>query len=222
MAGIIKADRWSDTPSSSSSNSVAFNFEDISAKASDYLSVAQQQAQQIVAAAEQEAAQIRQQAQEQGRQQALVEAQELVGETLDEQLATLVPALQAAVDDLRHSKAEWLRHWEQRTVGLAAAISERVIRRELQQSPEITLELVREALELSMGTGDVTIQLHPEDYDTMRDQTLAITSQLASVGSATIVPTSDVSRGGCRVVTEFGVVDQTIEAQLERIAEELG
>lgn len=219
MAGIIKADRRSDV--ATTLKSVAFNFEDISTRASDYLSTVRQQAQQIVAQAQQEAEQIRQQAHVQGRQQALHEAQQLVGETLDKQLTTLVPALQEAVDDIRHSKAEWLKHWEQRTVGLASSIAERVIRRELQQTPEITIELIRDALELSMGTGDVTIQLHPEDYESLRDHAVALTNQLTSVGSAKIIPTDDVSRGGCRIVTEFGVVDQTIEAQLERIAEEL-
>lgn len=220
MAGIIKTDRRSDAPTSV--RSVAFNFEDISSRASDYLSNAQQQAQQIVAKAEAEAAQIRQQAREEGRQQALQEAQQVVGETIDQELTILVPALQAAIEDIRHSKAVWLRHWEQRTIGLAASIAERVIRRELEQTLEITIDWIREALELSMGTGDVTIQLHPEEYYTLRDHTAAITGQLASIGSANIVSSDDVSRGGCRVVTEFGVIDQTIEAQLDRIAEELG
>ena len=36
-----------------------------------------------------------------------------------------------------------------------------------------------------------------------------------------IVADPDVSPGGCRVVTEFGVIDETYEAQLDRIAEEL-
>ena len=71
------------------------------------------------------------------------------------------------------------------------------------------------ALDTDFESGEVP------DYEAMREQTTAITGQLASVGTATIVPSDAVSQGGCRVLTEFGVVDQTIEAQLERIAEEL-
>lgn len=219
MAGIIKADRRTDAPRAL--QSIAFNFEDMSTRANNYLIQVNQQAAQIVATAKAEAAQIAAQARQQGYQQALQEAQQTLGETLDEQLRTLVPALQAAIDDIRQSRASWLQHWEQQTVHLAASIAQQVIRRELQSTPEITIDLVREALELAMGNGSVTIQLNPADYDALRDQVATIADQLQSVGSAEIVSNDDVTPGGCRVVTEFGTIDQTFEAQLDRIAEEL-
>lgn len=219
MAGIIKADRWSDAPTTL--RSAAFNFEDVATRADRYLATVQQQAERIVASAKAQAEQIAEEARQEGYQRAVQEAHKMLGETLDEQLATLVPALQQAVEDIGHSRASWIRHWERETVRLAAAIAERVIRRELCETPEVTVELIREALELAMGSGDLTIQLHPRDYEALRDRTDAITDHLHTVGSADVVPNDGVSPGGCRVVTEFGLIDQTIEAQLDRITEEL-
>ena len=219
MAGIIKSGKFD--KSATALHSVAFNFEDMSERANDYLAVVRRQAEQILHDAKSQAAQIAAAAKAEGRQAALKEAQQSLGATLDQQLATLLPALQQAVQDIRHSKAAWLAHWESQTISLATAIAERVIRREVANTPEITLELIRDALELALGAGKVTIQLSPQDYDALRDRAEGVAKQLGKLAATNIVTDPDVSPGGCRVVTEFGVIDQTFEAQLARIAEEL-
>ena len=219
MAGIIKAGKLD--RAASALQSAAFNFEDMSDRANNYLSVVRQQAEQILQHAKAEAAQIAASAKREGQQAALQEARASLGATLDQQLATLLPALQQAVQDIRHSKAMWLTHWESQTIVLATAIAERVIRREVASTTEITVDLIRDALELAMGAGTVTIQLCPQDYDALRDRAEGVARQLGKLGATNIVADPDVSLGGCRVVTEFGVIDQTFEAQLARIAEEL-
>lgn len=219
MAGIIKSGAFDH--SATGLQSVAFNFEDMSERANDYLSVVRRQAAQILQDAKAEAARIAAAAKAEGKQAALKEAQQTLGETLDQQLATLLPALQQAVQDIRHSRSSWLAHWESQTIVLATAIAERVIRREVANQPEITLELIRDALELALGAGNVTILLSPQDYDALRDRAESMAKQLGKLAATNIVADPDVSPGGCRVVTEFGVIDQTFEAQLARIGEEL-
>lgn len=219
MAGIIKAGELD--RSATTLRSAAFNFEDISERANNYLAVVRQQAEQILQTAKNEAAQIATAAKAEGRESALQEARQSLGKTLDEQLATLLPALQQAVQDIRHSKAVWLTHWESQTIALATAIAERVIRREVANTQEITVDLIRDALELAMGAGRVTIQLSPRDHEALRDRAENVAKQLGKLGATDIVADPQLSPGGCRVVTEFGVIDHTIEAQLARITEEL-
>ena len=219
MAGIIKSGELQQ--GTRTLNSVAFNLEDMSDRAAGRLAIVRQQAEQIVAAAKRQADQIWQQAKEQGRQAALQEARRAAGATLDQQLASLLPALQQAVEDIRHSKAIWLQQWERQTVQLATAIAERIIRREVRQRPEIAEGLIREALELAMGAGSVTVHLSPQDYEALRDRTKNFTQQLGPLAAAELMPDAEITPGGCRVVTDFGVIDQTIEAQLSRIREEL-
>ncbi|MBC8354137.1 MAG: hypothetical protein H8E66_19265 [Planctomycetes bacterium] len=219
MAGIIKADGLD--RSANTLRSAAFNFEDMSNRANDYLTVVRRQAEQILQNAKAEATQIADQAKVEGQQAALQEAQHSAGTTLDQQLATLLPALQQAVQDIRHSKATWLTHWESQTITLATAIAERIIRREVATTPAITIDLIRDALELAMGAGRITIQLNPHDYSALRDRTEGLAKQLGRIGTTDIVSDPAVSAGGCRVVTEFGVIDQTFEAQIDRITEEL-
>ena len=43
------------------------------------------------------------------------------------QLATVLPALRQAVEDIHHAKQAWLTHWEASGVHVAAAIAKRLI-----------------------------------------------------------------------------------------------
>ena len=81
-----------------------------------------------------------------------------------EQTAPVLAGLRLAVADLQDAKQQWLSHWEAGAVRLATRIAARVIRREVRAQPEITLALVREALELAAGSPTVRVHLNPKDY----------------------------------------------------------
>ena len=52
-------------------------------------------------------------------------------------------------------------------IHVAASIAGRVIRRPLPGMPEVTLNLIREALELAAGSPQLRIHLHPSDHDAL-------------------------------------------------------
>lgn len=219
MAGIIKA---SETIGGRRHvQSAAFNFDDMDQKAAAYVQQVRERAKQILTEARDEADQLRQQAHEQGRQAARKEAENTVQARLDEQLRTLLPALERAVAEIHESKVLWRKHWEQNVVRLAVAIAERVVRRELSRQPDITLDLIREALELAAGSGRITLHISPQDQAALRDRITQLTARLAQLAPADIVADAAIAPGGCRVTTEFGEIDQQIASQLSRIEEEL-
>jgi flagellar assembly protein FliH len=146
---------------------------------------------------------------------------ELLEARVDEHLSTVVPALSDLVEQMAMAKADWLAHWERTAIHVAAAIAARVVRRELARSPEITLTLVREALELAAGAGDIQLRLHPDDFETLGHHAGRLAGELARLGKVDVVPDPAITKGGCRVDTRFGTIDQRLEAQLARIEEEL-
>jgi flagellar assembly protein FliH len=196
---------------------VAFNFDDMTTQAKGYLDHVRAEAVKIVARAQQEAAALRRRAEVEGRQAAL----QTVEQVVQKQLATVLPALRKATHDIQDAKQTWLTQWEASGVHVAAAIAKRLIRRELTAHPEITLTLVREALELAAGSAQVRIHLHPDDRAALGDQVQLLIREMSGLGSAELVADAAVTRGGCRVETRFGVIDQQFEAQLARIEEEL-
>jgi flagellar assembly protein FliH len=96
-----------------------------------------------------------------------------------------------------------------------------VIRQELAKQPTITLELVRESLQLAAGMGALKVCLHPGDYAVLRDGVAQIIGEMQQLAPTELVADAAVSPGGCRVDTQFGSIDQQIEVQLARIRDEL-
>ena len=195
-----------------------FNYADVGDRAQAYLDQVRKQAAEILIQAQEDAAQIRAEAQEQGRAAALEAARCVLEEKMSRQLTTLLPALRDAIDRIHGSRAEWLTHWERIGVHVAAAIAGRVIRREVSRTPEITLALVKEALELAAGNGAIQLRMHPDDLAALGDRVTTLAAELARLGTPEVVADSQITIGSCRVDTRFGVIDQQFEAQLALVA----
>jgi flagellar biosynthesis/type III secretory pathway protein FliH len=212
MSTVIRA-----SERNNGTQTVAFNFEDMSERSEKYLVKVRAEALQIVVKAQQEAATIRRRAEQEGRQAAL----QAVEGMIKSQFATVIPALRQAVQNIQEAKQSWLRHWEAAAVRVSGAIAEKLVRREIGRHPEITLTLVREALELAAGSSQLRIQLNPDDLKALRDQVCVLIDEIAPLAGAEFNADPEIAPGGCRVETRFGVIDQQFAAQLKRIEEEL-
>lgn len=218
MAGIIKSGVWHEVGGMAP---VTFNFEDMTSKADHYLDSIRRQATQILTQAKERVSAIEADARERGRQTAVQQATQIAQQHLDKRLQSLLPALEQSITAIQHSRETWLRHWEQNTVRLAVSIAERLIRKELSKTPEISLDWIREALEYVTGEARVTLHLNPADYETLGEHAQQLLDRLTKLGAATISPNPAIEPGGCQVVTDFGNIDNQLSSQLQRIQEEL-
>lgn len=221
MTTIIKSSGIRGGSVASSPRPVAFSFNEFSDQAEQYLTDVRREAARIVQQAKTEAEQIRRQAEQAGRLAAEEAAHRVLDEKVSRQMATLRPALESAVAQLVDARGTWLDQWQTHAFELAAAMAERIIRREIQQRPEITLDWIREALELAAGASEVVLHLHPEDLEGLGSQINEITRTFSNLAVATMAPDEKVSRGGCVVKTKFGVIDQQVRTQLDRLIVEL-
>lgn len=216
MAGIIKASGTAD--STAKSPLKAFHFDDVG---QSYLGNVRAEAAKIVNQARQEAAKIRTKATEEGRQAAIQAAQASLKARLDQQLGEILTALKQATIQIEQSRHAWQQHWERHAVQLATAIAARICRRELSRDPNISLDWIRESLNLAAGNAEVIVRLCPADHEVLAPQIERITRELTGLGTMKIVADDAITAGGCRVDTEFGSLDQQLESQLARISEEL-
>jgi flagellar assembly protein FliH len=198
-----------------------FNLDDMSGKANQYLDQIRLQAAKIVQQAQHDADAIRKRAEADGQKAALQAVERITEDKVSKQMATLLPALRQTVESLAQSKQTWLNHWEKTAVHVACAIASRVIRREVSSEPEITIQLVREALELAAGSSEIRLRLHPNDFNSLGGQVKRLSEQFSKVGTVAVVSDPEITLGSCRVDTRFGTIDQQFEAQLARIEEEL-
>jgi flagellar assembly protein FliH len=216
MSTIIKA-----TDRNKAVHTVAFNFDDMAARANECLDAVRGEAAKLLSDAKKEAAALRKKAEAEGRREGLAAIERLTQERLATELTTLKPALEQAVREIRDAKQAWLRHWERSAIHVSAAIAARLVRRELAHDPQITIKLVREALELAAGNAELKIRLNPTDHANLRGQVESVARELAPLAKSELIADPQVTPGGCRVETQFGVIDQQFESQLARIEEEL-
>jgi flagellar biosynthesis/type III secretory pathway protein FliH len=221
MATIIRKHGASQSSGAPVARPVAFNFEDMNDRASEYLETVRTEAAKIVQQAHQQAEQIRRQAQVDGKKAAEEAAQKALDDRIARRMDTIFPALDQLVSQLTDAKAELMRRWEESAVAVATAIAERVIRRELERKPEITLDLIAEALRLAAGAADVTVHINQTDHEHLGPQVNRLAETLSRLTPTMVYADPDVTPGGCIVRTKFGEIDQQIESQLARIRDEL-
>lgn len=215
MGGVIKAGAM--TGGAAAENTL-FQFDDMG---NSYLAKVRQEANQIIAAARAEAEKVKASALEEGKKNAAEAIKAQVQAKVEDQLRTIKPALDAVLKELQQSRQAFQNHLEGLALKIAVSISQRLTRGALRHNPDITLQWIREALELAANAEQLSVRLNPSDYATLGDRAKALGAQLATAGTIEIVSDATVSLGGCRVHTEFGVIDQQLESQLSRIDEEL-
>lgn len=204
---------------------IPYNFEDLSARAKSYLDDVRAQARAIIEQAQQEGEQIRKQAEA----EALAAAERTMRQRVEQQARQLVkqhvetslPALQQAIHAVYETRNAWLARWETQAVGLARAIAEKLIRGELSFQPDIPLRLVKESLELASGSPQLRLRFHPADHALLADSAQELAAQVAPLAELELVADAKIAQGSCMLETEYGHIDQTWEAQLRRIEEEL-
>lgn len=221
MATIIKRDSQVETPSGRSVRPIAFSFEEMAGRADEYLASVRKEAAKIVQQAHSEAEQVRRKAEQAGREAAEQAIEQLLNQRIQQQMRTLRPALEAVAQQINDARGLWLSEWETSAIHLSTKIAEKILRKKLDDAPDAPLALIRESLELASGSARVTLKLNPIDCKHLNDAAEEIVDSLKELAPATIVADASISRGGCRVITEFGEIDQRIESQLERLEQEL-
>lgn len=194
----------------------AFDFVDLEQQAQHCLEQAQATAREIVQNAREEAARSHAKA----VRDAETRMEILVQERLTQLVGGLFDSLEKAAGELDRLKADWVDQAERHVVRLALRMAGCVIRREVAADPQVSLSLIREALELLAGSRELVLSLHPEDYAALRGPLEQMLAQQPQT-QMKIQTDANLARGGCLLETSLGRVDQRIETQLLRIEKEI-
>jgi flagellar assembly protein FliH len=140
----------------------------------------------------------------------------------EEALTALTPALEAlaqateAVQADQHVRAERLEH---HAVDLALFLAEKILGGALAVQPDHVLEAVRGALRGIVERERITVLVHPEDLELVRDAMDGIRATLGGIEHCEVQAERRVSRGGAVVRTPDGDVDARVETKLQRARE---
>jgi len=125
--------------------------------------------------------------------------------------------LTQTLDELTTLRAKMIHQTERQMVQLALAVARRIVHREVSLDQDLLIAVARVALDRLGDSAQVTIRLHPEEYEATGAARVA---QLTSA-NVTVVPDARIPRGGCRVESNVGSLDAGVDAQLQEIAHAL-
>ena len=148
-----------------------------------------------------------------GREEARVEHSARLGE-LSIALESLLRTFDADREALAGRAAD-------EVVTLALAIAERICKRAGMFDRRVCADNAAAALRLVMRAHDVKLHVHPADLDNLSALLPEVQRRWPSLKHVTLHADAALTRGGCRVFTEGGLVDADLQSQLDRIAADL-
>jgi len=154
-----------------------------------------------------------------GLEKGLREGRESALEEARSRVRTLVPALEELVADFGRERRELRESAQRELLELALEVARRVVRREVEMPPPVVVESLRAAIERIDRKRGLVIEIHPADRAAAEECLPGLLGGIAAEEAVTIVEHPERSRGGCRVRTECGTVDETIETQFELLDE---
>ena len=161
---------------------------------------AQARARAIVEEAQQEASAVERAAREQGWANGLADWQERIVEVGEQG--------RKAVEEARPQ-----------LVQLALRVAEKVLRRRLELQPDAIVPMIEEALEAARGYrgGHLVLRVHPLDVPALEGFRKRLLDRDPRWQSLELVAEEGMARGGCRIDTDFGTIDASVETQLAAI-----
>ena len=133
----------------------------------------------------------------------------------------LVQNLENLMAEIANLKGELVKRYEKEIIEMVFAIARKVVYAQLNFEEKAIRGPIFRALELTAEKRDITLKINPDDLDYAESLRPELFSRFQ--GLKTIMVTSDpaIKRGGCKLETNSGDVDATIETQLEMIHQHL-
>lgn len=101
----------------------------------------------------------------------------------------------------------------------AAALARQVLRSELQAHPDCVAQVAEQALDaLLLSARHIVLRVHPDDHALIAGHS----AEAIAARGARLVADAQVARGGCRIESDIGLVDATIDERWRRAVAPLG
>jgi flagellar biosynthesis/type III secretory pathway protein FliH len=128
----------------------------------------------------------------------------------------IVRRLITTIDEVAALRVGLMRRTERELVRLAISMAERIVRRELDHDREALVAMARVAIDRLGENVVASIHLNPTDLEATSS------AREDATGSAvTLVADPSIPRGGCRVHSAFGIIDASVDTQIQELTRAL-
>lgn len=164
----------------------------------------------LISRAKEEANSIREAAAKEGYQEGITTAKEDIQRVRDS-LETFLNAKQEVYESIAPDILE-----------ISLDIAKKIIKKEMAENPDILLDNIKDILKgLSREETKIMLKVNPSQAAILKQEIPEVMNMAGLEAKVIIVPDENTMEGGCLLTTSNGVIDATIETQLEIISEAL-
>ncbi|MEX0887709.1 MAG: FliH/SctL family protein [Phycisphaeraceae bacterium] len=217
----------------SANSAIVLDLGDLAAQAQRLRDRAEAKARQIVEQAQREADELTAGAEARGHEQGLKEGYDKgyaagleAGQTdalkqWQKKLAAVEAQWTDAATQWQGRFDELDRDARQAVLRFALALAAKVVHRQIELDPSVVVDQVEASLKHVLGASRVKICVHPDDRPLVDAALPNLERTLAQFDRVELVEDSHVTPGGCVLRYGQGMLDATVETQLQRIAAQM-
>jgi flagellar biosynthesis/type III secretory pathway protein FliH len=140
---------------------------------------------------------------------------------VDETMGQSVRRLAALVSSVHENHSAFFRAAERQVVDLALQIAQKVVEREIENMPDLAVNVVRGALEEMDARTAVRVRVNPEDVELLRRRWAQVVPPGISPERIELQADERVRSGGAVIETTHGQVDAQLESKLAQLGNTL-
>ncbi len=126
-------------------------------------------------------------------------------------------ALAAGLDEISRVRESLARNSQQDMLRLVMTVAEQIIREQAAIDSRVVLKVIDNALSEAVRADHYRIFVNPADLAAVTEQKPLFLASISGLKNIHVEADPSISAGGCRVDSEFGNVDATLETQLATI-----
>ena len=149
-----------------------------------------------------------------------VDGERSLSEQLVRQRSELLDLQQGVIESLRQALPQLIRESEHALIELALETARRLVA-SMEITPGMVEAAIREAIAQVEPVSGMVVRLHPDDLALLERVNAGALNDLLSGEPLKFACSPDVTRGGCIVETQFGLLDGRRETKLLRIRQAL-
>ena len=174
------------------------------------------EAEKIVSAAKKNAEEIESQAYNLGYDQGHRDGEELGRR----QFEVGLQHLEKFLESFKEQTAGLSSSYEAQMLQVCLFVAKAIIEKEISDDDELIARVLKKALDKTVEGSTITVHLNPRDFENLREDFL---SRLSTPGGNRLElrPDAKVSRGGCMIETDFGLVDASLESRWQSLLEDI-
>lgn len=186
---------------------------------------AEAEAVEILAKAQAEGESLKAKAYEEGKQAGYQDGyQEGYREALakgEAEIAELSQQKRAVIDEVIRIHQQIFKDNERTMIGLAFAIAEKVIKKQVELDPKVTCEIAKHILQEAQAGESYLLFVNPVNLDELLRAKEELVPFLPPGATLRVLADPEITAGGCRLETNLGFTDGTIESQLAEVKKAL-